>query len=47
MTRALVSAILLRFGLLPLLVAVEDKEDYFRALMAVSFDRIYYISYSH
>ncbi len=34
------SAILLRFGLLPFVVAVQDKNDYFRALMAVSFDSI-------
>jgi hypothetical protein len=39
-TRALVLAILVRFGLLPFLVTVEDKDDYFRALMAVSFHNI-------
>ena len=39
-TRAIVSAILLRFGLLPFVVPVQDKNDYFRALMTVRFDRI-------
>ena len=38
--RAIVSAILLRFGLLPFVVPVQDKNDYFRALMAVRFDLI-------
>jgi predicted component of type VI protein secretion system len=38
-TRALVSAVLVLFGLLPLLVTAEDKNDYFRALMAVSFQQ--------
>ena len=37
MTRALVSAILLLFSLLPFLVADEDKNVYFHALMVVSY----------
>ena len=37
MTRTLVSAILLRFGLLPFLVTDEDKDVYVHALMAVSY----------
>jgi hypothetical protein len=40
-TRALVSVILARFGLLPLLVTVEDKDEYFRALMAVGSPYVY------
>lgn len=36
-TRTLVSAILLRFGLLPFLVTDEDKDVYVHALMAVSY----------
>jgi Fic family protein len=44
-TRALVSAILARFGLLPLLVTVEDKEEYFHALMTVSWTRYIYDSH--
>lgn len=40
-TRALVSAILVRFGLLPLLVTVGDKDEYFRVLMAVSSPNVY------
>jgi hypothetical protein len=35
-----VSAVLLRFGLLPFVVPVQDKDDYFRALMAVRVDNI-------